>query len=43
MLNGAYFSCAYAPRTIKFATFIDHSVEKNKSIYSKHRDYKILP
>ena len=27
--NGAYLSCAYVPRKMKFTKFIDESVEKN--------------
>ena len=36
-------SCAYVSRTMKFTTFTDESVEKNKSISSKQGVYKILP
>ena len=41
--NGAYLSCAYVPRLVKFTTFMDESVEENKSISSTQGDYKILP
>ena len=34
--NSAYLSCAYVPRPIKFTTFINESVGKNKSISSTH-------
>lgn len=38
-----FLSCAYVPQPRKFTAFIDESVEKNKSISSKHGDFKILP
>ena len=41
--NGSYLSCCYAPCPMKFTTFIDESVGKNKSISSKHGGFKILP
>ena len=41
--NAAYLSSAYVPRTIKFTTFIDESLGKNKSVFSKHGCSKILP
>ena len=41
--NAAYLSSAYVPRTIKFTTFIDESLGKNKSVFSKHGGSKILP
>ena len=40
--DGAYLSCAYVPHSIKFTEFIDESVEKIKSISSKHGRFKIL-
>ena len=33
--DGAYLSCAYVPCTVKFTTFIDELVGKNKSVFSK--------
>ena len=41
--NGAFLSSAYVPRTIKFTTFIDESVGKNKLDFSKHGGSKVLP
>ena len=41
--DGAYLSCAYVPCTVKFTTFIDELVGKNKSVFSKHGDCKVLP
>ena len=35
-------SCAYVLRPIKFTTFIDESVGKNKSIASIHGSYTFL-
>ena len=40
--NDAYLSCTYVPRTVKFTTFIDESVGKNKLISSKPAGHKIL-
>ena len=37
-----FLSCAYVPQPRKFTAFIDESVEKNKSISSKLRGFKIL-
>ena len=41
--NGAFLSSAYVTRTIKFTTFIDESVGKNKLVFSKHGGSKVLP
>ena len=41
--NGSYLSCWYGPRPLKFTTFVDESVEKNKSISSIDWGFKILP
>ena len=38
-----YLSCSYGPRPMKFTTFTDESVEKNKSVSSTHGEFKILP
>ena len=41
--NGSYLSCSYVPRPMKFTVSIDESVEKVKSISSKHGGFKFLP
>ena len=41
--NCSCLSCSYAPRPMKITAFIVESVEKNMSISSTHRCFKILP
>ena len=41
--NGSYLSCSYASRAMKFTTFIDELVEKDKSIFNTHGGFKIVP
>ena len=40
--NTAYWICPYVLRPMKFTTFIDESVEKNKSVSYRHGGYKFL-
>ena len=37
--NSAYLSCVYVPRLVKFTTFIDESVGKNKLVSRIHEGY----
>ena len=39
--DGAYLCCAYVPCAIKFTAFTDESLEKNKSVSSKHGGFNI--
>ena len=41
--NGSYLSCSYASRAMKFTTFIEELVEKDKSIFNTHGGFKIVP
>ena len=43
MYNASYLTYSYAPRPMKFTAFIVESVEKNVSVPSTHRGFKILP
>ena len=39
----SYLNCSFVPHPVKFTAFISKSVEKNKSISSKHGGFKVLP
>ena len=35
--DGAYMSCVYVPRAMKFIAFIDESIEESKSTWQKKK------